>query len=584
MKRLIGLVSVVLLSAALAGCSVGPAAENQESSAKTSGTSISTYKMLQVSSEEELSRLDSRDVAKDFVIVKTVSGFDPSVFTDTLGAAVEGSFDLNGAVYWHLQKAGGTVKLISDLEKTKGVYYAEHELKLRIPEERSGTVSKSVKTVAAQPKDAAAIKAVFNDPLTWGSFGHFSLTKALNAYSTYGFGSTSIYVVDVDTGLNKIHEDFYDASGNSIVVRAKSAFDSSDDYVGDSGDFVDSGDNWDANGHGTHTAGTIAACGNNGKGVAGVCWKNAKLISYKCFSATSKKSGCDWAVFGGLKDLVKFKNDNGITQTIPVNMSLGGSLCSQFEIEMVNYGLQNNVVICAAMGNDGQHTASYPAAFAGVIGVGATDPAGNRIGFSNMGRHCSIMAPGSEILSTYNGGTSDYHDDAGTSMATPFITGTVAYLLTFNPTMKPDQIKTLLEETATDIGDTGFDEETGWGLVNVYAAAKKINDGDIPASGSVYSNGALKISVTNTNASYSSGLASYPSALCNQDVYLYNSDGEFVYVCPTDSVSGIAEFRLLPPGTYTASTAYKGTTKSVSVTVGGTGDASGSIAFDISVS
>jgi len=127
-----------------------------------------------------------------------------------------------------------------------------------------------------------------------------SFTHALDAYTDLGFGTNTVYVVDIDTGINMAHEEFKTEGGESIVEYAKSAFDSDGDYVGDGNGFINipAGENWDDNGHGTHTAGIIAARGNNDKGVAGVAWKNVKLISYKCFSENSPYSGADWPIYG----------------------------------------------------------------------------------------------------------------------------------------------------------------------------------------------------------------------------------------------------------------------------------------------
>lgn len=572
MKKLIGFISsVVLLSAALASCSLGSAEDSSNATAKKSGTGIPGYYSLSVSSESELKAVSDLEVNKDYVIAKTVQTFDPAVFS-SLGAEVAGSFTLNGAAYWHLKKAGGTVQLVSDLQKTSGVYYAEHELKSYLPENSPNAVAaSSVSAALPQAKDAAAIAAVLDDPLTWGAFAHFETTNAIDAYTHFGFGTNTVYVVDIDTGINKTHEDFTDSSGNSIIERAKSAFDGAPGsfvYVGDSSNFVDAGDNWDDQAHGSHTAGTMVAVGNNGKGVAGVCWKNAKLISYKCFANGSSSSGCNWAVYGGFKDLVAWKTANSITQTIPVNMSLGGPFAGSFESEMIAYALNNGMVICASMGNEGQYSPNYPASYAGVIAVGAATSAGQRVPFSCMGKHCSVMGPGYNILSTSNGGSDAYEDMSGTSMSCPFVTGTVAYLLTFNPNLKADQIKAILEETAQDMGTTGFDEETGYGLVDVDAAAKLVKNGTIPDSGSKYSSGALKIAVS------ASG-----TAVSGQPVYLYDSAGSYVATSLTNSVDGAAIFYLLPPGNYTAKTAYNGSTKSVPITQGSTGDAFTEIAF-----
>ena len=61
--------------------------------------------------------------------------------------------------------------------------------------------------------------------------------------------------------------------------------------------------NWDDGEHGTHCSGMMAAVGNNGKGVAGVSWKNTKIASYKCFGGPS---GGGWEIYGALDDYASY--------------------------------------------------------------------------------------------------------------------------------------------------------------------------------------------------------------------------------------------------------------------------------------
>ena len=191
-----------------------------------------------------------------------------------------------------------------------------------------------------------------------------------------------------------------------------------------------------------------------------------------------------------------------------------------------------------------------------------------------------MCAPGYNIYSTYNENNKSYTDMSGTSMAAPFVTGTVAYLLTFNPTLKPDQIRTIIESTATDMGAAGWDEDTGYGLVNVKAAADKVKSGSIPASGSVYSTKTAKIYVKNTNAHYDSGIPGYPTAVVAQPVYLYDSNGYYVCLGLTNDVDGAVEFKMLKPGTYTARCNYLGALQEKTFTIGNNNDIVVSFYYD----
>ena len=569
---IIAILAAIAATTTLAGCSLFA---TPGSSYPAAARSMAPYNMFEPVDEAELAAAAAASEANaGYVIVKTVSGFDAVRFA-RWGATVSGHFSLNGSEYYRLYRKDGAVKLVASLRQAAGVVYAQHELVSKLPDDEASSEAAIDK---AASRDAAAIAAVLNDPLTWGRFGHFETTKALDAYKTYGFGANTVYVADIDTGINRTHEDFIDGNGNQIVAYAKSAFNSADGgntftFVGAGKAFVDvpAGEDWDEEGHGTHTAGTIAALGNNGKGVAGVAWQKVKLISYKCFSdSASSGSGSDWAVYGGLADLISWKQANSIAQTIPVNMSLGSSFAGYFELDMINQALDADIMVIASMGNSGYNAPQYPAAYSGVLAVGATKADGSKVSFSTSGNFISVSAPGYNIYSTCNGATNAYIDMSGTSMAAPFVTGTVAYLLSFNPTLKPDQIKAIIESTASDIGAAGWDEDTGYGLVNVKAAAQILNGGTIPNRGATYSLKTTSVYVKNKN-----------TQVVGQTVYLYNANGEYVCLGITNADAGVAEFKMLKPGAYTAKTNYLGTKAEQAFTVDNNSDKAVSFDFDI---
>ncbi len=563
-KNVMRFVTLMLLSALAAGCSIAgiSTGANGEGPADIASPSppMSPYKAFMPASQEEIhAEALQGNVNEEILIARTVRDFDPAAFR-ARGVEVLSSFKLGDAVYYRLRAGRTSFKKAKSLSRLPGIAYIEHEILYSAP---------AVERAAPQPpvpgsKGALEIAGVLNDPKTWGRFGHFETTGALEAYKRFGFGANDVYAAVIDTGINMNHEDFMEG-GKSIVEFAKSAYVSKDGgktftYVGEGEPLVEipGGENWDNVGHGTHVSGTIAALGNNGIGVAGVAWDKVKLISYK---GLGDRGGSDWAVYSSLSDLAKWKQEKGITQTIPVNMSLGSNYSSSFSADMISEAQRNGILIVAAAGNDGYRTeATYPAAYQGVLAVSAVRANGEKASFSTVGNFVSVAAPGNSIYSTGNHAADDYFDSSGTSMATPFVTGLIAYMLSFDNTLAPDQIRTIIEESATDLGMDGRDIIYGHGMVNVEKAIERVVRRDIPAAGSRYATGTAKVRVSNTSTLYDSGLEGegLEKLMLQQPVYLYDADGNYVCQTLTSGNDGIAQFSLLKPGRYTARTNFFG--------------------------
>ena len=478
-----------------------------------------------------------------YLIIKTTAGFDESGFS-SLGAAIRDSFELNGSRYYHVYRAHNVLELLNSVKKMNGVIYAEPDY------------TNDLDSPVSYPSG-------LDDPYLMSAQYSFHITEMKEALETHGVGPNEIYVALVDSGINIPHEEF-----SGVFDHGYSMFSKSDNgngtvtytFVGDQNTPVDMGvgDNWDINpgeGHGSHVAGTISASGNNAVGVAGVCPANAKLIVYKCFAcdangASVSGSGSNWAVYGSYKHLIDWKIANSISQTIPVNMSLGGSPANYFAIDMINYGLANDVFIVASSGNSGTNTIHYPAGYTGCVTVGATNGADKKVHFSTSGNFLSVAAPGLDIISCGKNGNNDYQFKSGTSMSAPFVTGLAAYMLTFDPTLTPAQIKQIIEENADDLAPSGYDEDTGWGRVHVLNTIADVAVGNIPAAGGLtYTDATLTVSTTNTHPD-----APFPE-IQNLHVYLYDSNGRYVSVSVSDE-SGNAYFNLLQLGNYTAIANY----------------------------
>ncbi|ESU34192.1 hypothetical protein G3A_02220 [Bacillus sp. 17376] len=210
--------------------------------------------------------------------------------------------------------------------------------------------------------------------------------------------------------------------------------------------------------HGTHVAGIIAANKGNGMGGYGVN-PQAKILPIDVFDRGWGAS--DFAIAQGI--LLAVEKGAKV-----INMSLGGPMRSSLIEEAIKKAFEKGVVVIAAAGNSGDDSLSYPAAYEGVISVGSVDKGKTLSGFSTFGTSVDLVAPGNEIYSTiyeYER-KSSYRPLSGTSMASPMVAGIASLLLSKYPKLTPMQVEYILEHTADDLGDRGFDVKFGNGLVN----------------------------------------------------------------------------------------------------------------------
>lgn len=224
---------------------------------------------------------------------------------------------------------------------------------------------------------------------------------------------------------------------------------------------------YDTNGHGTHCAGVIAA-NKNDSGVIGIA-PSAKLLIGKVLSdsgtgsSSSIAKGIRWAVEEGA-DII--------------SMSLGAPFSNSLIENAVKFAYSKGCFIVAAAGNEGpkQGTTGFPANMEQCISVAAVGLSNTAAPFSSRGK-VNIAAPGVDITSCWppNG----YGKLSGTSMATPFVSGVLALVLS---ALKADNIKykeiikpitETFYKTAVDAGDPGFDTTYGWGLIDPKSALRE---------------------------------------------------------------------------------------------------------------
>jgi subtilisin family serine protease len=172
----------------------------------------------------------------------------------------------------------------------------------------------------------------------------------------------------------------------------------------------------DANGHGTHVAGTIAAI-DNSEGVVGVA-AGAQVVSVRVLDR--RGSGSYSGVIAG----VEYVGLNGNKGDV-ANMSRGGGVSATLDAAVVSASNNKGVIFCLAAGNSSDDANNHSPARANgpyVVTVSASDINDNFAGFSNYGNPpIDWCAPGVSVKSTWKDG--GYNTISGTSMATPHVAG-----------------------------------------------------------------------------------------------------------------------------------------------------------------
>jgi len=323
----------------------------------------------------------------------------------------------------------------------------------------------------AEPNYVYTIDAIANDTYyanssLWGMYSASTTPTnqygcgAAAAWSAVHTGSADIYVGIIDEGYMLTHEDLAANVGlNPGEIPNNGIDDDMNGYIDDvyGWDFTkNSGTIFDpkSDAHGTHVAGTIGAVGNNGKGVAGVCW-NIRLLSGKFLG---KRGGTTANAVKAVDYFTGLKNAG--VNIVATNNSWGGGGYSQSLYDAIARANNAGILFIAASGNEGSNLdvkPSYPASYtnSNIISVASITSSGGLSSFSNYGKtSVDIGAPGSNIIScipksTKGIITSSYASYSGTSMATPHVTGAVALYLSTHPGASVSVIINAIKSSAT---------------------------------------------------------------------------------------------------------------------------------------
>lgn len=254
--------------------------------------------------------------------------------------------------------------------------------------------------------------------------------------------------------------------------------------------------------HGTMVASEIGQGTDNGVGSVGAAW-DTRVDVYKVqgiagsdsFDRTILRGQAvipDSAMVRAIYDATDDSRARGYRLVINMSMVEESPTGTDAMRDAVAYAIARGVVVVAAAGNTGassdSHVVNYPAAYDGVIAVGATTLNGtalSRASFSSYGSRLDILAPGDNIwgpakpltVSTLKAtdapdpnGVAGYDWWRGTSMAAPYVSSAAALLLRVEPTLSVPEVEGYLTGSATDMGVPGWDSEHGWGALDAHNA------------------------------------------------------------------------------------------------------------------
>jgi hypothetical protein len=250
-------------------------------------------------------------------------------------------------------------------------------------------------------------------------------------------------VTIIDTGVDLTHPEFA-GRPNTIALNEQRVTDSADDF------------------HGTAVASVVGAP-ENGVGLVGV-YPQAVLRTY------------DSDLSGELTDADAIRGIETAAQAGPsvINLSFGSvepNIALQNEIFSV---FRRGSIVVAASGNsrDQGNPINFPANMSHVLTVAATDRQDRAAFFSSSSSGVDLAAPGVdiEVAVPLSFNANGYESLAGTSFSAPIVSGATALVWTARPDLKNTQIYDLIRWSARDVGAPGFDEDTGFGILDIPSA------------------------------------------------------------------------------------------------------------------
>jgi subtilisin family serine protease len=322
----------------------------------------------------------------------------------------------------------------------------------------------------ASPRRSLVEPALLPDPAGGPLQWQYAAVRADLVPAEVTQAAAGVTIAVIDTGADVLAPDLAAKAPVAYSVRSRSR------------------DVTDLNGHGTFVAALAAGSASNGEGVAGVAGETRLMVVQAggpagSFTDVEEAAAIVYAVDHGARIL---------------NLSLGGPSTSTTERRAIEYAVSRGVLLVAAVGNSFEvgNAVEYPAAHLqpigsrGVGGVGlavaASNRAGGRASFSSTGTHVSLAAPGEDVFSAVSSNASSsryprtplpgslgglYGYGSGTSFAAPQVAGAAALVWAANPSLRADEVASVLEQTAS--GQGVWSAELGYGVLDVAAAVAR---------------------------------------------------------------------------------------------------------------
>lgn len=464
--------------------SANAASGNQEGNIQTSQGVSSSNSTTETSSDSGAVD-ETKKFEDDCVLIRLSS----QSTVDELNASLAKASSISSATITQKDIESGLVKLtlangadvksaLAELSQLEGVEKAQPNFIYRVADE-SAQEPQAANTQQEETHEFLAQATAINDPRAPEQW-HLEDIGAYEAWDVQK-GETAnpqVTVAVIDSGCKIDHEDL---ASNLIVNDGEVvAYDAS---------LAESGvDDISSDGHGTHVCGIISAATNNETGVSGVTY-NAKVLPIQGFYYKGRSMlSNSYTIHEAYQYIMQHKDEYNIKV---VNMSLGGevneldesdeAICADIE-EAFQAGI---ITVTAACNRSGSSIPPFKCLPGDYVEHGlcviALDKDKTRMASSNYNmseeqRTKDISAPGSSILSVAKTSTSDYKTLSGTSMATPIVSGVAALVYSAYPGITAQQVLDIIHETATDLGEEGFDAETGYGEINASAAVSKAHE------------------------------------------------------------------------------------------------------------